>query len=82
LSTVQAGDDALAFELLGAAEVLRESIGSPRSDAQLEELEEQISADSTRLGARASLMKDRGRALALGEALDTAMRYANPETTG
>ena len=63
-----------AFELLGAAETLRETIGSPRGASLDEELAGQLASAKESIGvAAADSAVERGRALDLGEAVDLGL---------
>jgi predicted ATPase/class 3 adenylate cyclase len=62
------------FELLGAAETLRQAIGSPRGDALDQELEQQVAATRDSLGrAAADAAVARGRGLGLEAAIDLGL---------
>ncbi|MEQ8858665.1 MAG: AAA family ATPase [Pseudomonadales bacterium] len=66
-----------AFELLGAAEALRETIGSPRDDEQAAELANQVSlARESLTETEVSAAEARGRAWSTAESIDQALRFA------
>ena len=62
----QAGDPEVAFELLGAAESLRTTIGSPRGDALEQELADHLAAARATIGdgpAEVAIVRGRARGL-------------------
>ncbi len=62
----QAGDPEVAFELLGAAEALRTTIGSPRGDALDQELADHLAAARATIGdgpAEVAIVRGRARGL-------------------
>ncbi len=68
------GEGERAFELVGAADALRDEIGTPRAPGLEEELERQLApARRTIGGVAASEARARGQALALAETLDLAL---------
>jgi tetratricopeptide (TPR) repeat protein len=65
------GDPGRAFQLLGAADSLREALGSPRTDAAAEHLLAEVSASTAALGAEGSAgARERGRSLTLDQAVE------------
>jgi tetratricopeptide (TPR) repeat protein len=68
------GDGALAFELVGASDTLRDEIGTPRAPGLEEELERQLAPARRAIGGVAATeARARGQALTLTEALDLAL---------
>jgi adenylate cyclase len=63
-----------ALRLVGAADALRQGIGSPRLAADGARIEEQLGDARRRLGAAASAAEEKGRALTFEPALDLALR--------
>ena len=68
------GDGARAFELVGAADTLRDEIGTPRSPALEEELERALAPARRSIGGvAAAAALARGRGLALPEMFELAL---------
>ena len=68
------GEPECAFELIGAADALREEIGTPRGPGLDEELERQLGPARALLGAVADLARARGKALPPEDVFDLALR--------
>jgi hypothetical protein len=71
-----------AFELVGAADALREEIGTPRAPGLDEELERHLAPARSTLGDEAAAeARGRGQALTLPDVLALALRVcdAGPE---
>jgi tetratricopeptide (TPR) repeat protein len=75
------GEPARALELVGAADRLREEIGTPRSPALAESLDEALRAAREYLGDEAEAAGRRGRELVTSAAIDLAVAFcdARPE---
>lgn len=70
-----------AFELVGAADALREEIGAPRAPALEEALEAELTSGARSLGAEAvEAARSRGRALGLSRAVELALSLCQPST--
>ena len=67
------GDSERAFELVGAADSLREEIGSPRAPGQEEELERHLATARSTLGDSAEAARARGQSLLLPETFAQAL---------
>ena len=68
------GEGERAFELVGAADALRDEIGTPRAPGLEEELERELAPARRALGdVAAAEARARGQALALADALDLAL---------
>ena len=79
-----AGEFEPALELVGAADRMREEIGSPRGPALDAELDRRLQAAHDALGDEAAdAIRTRGAGLGLPEALDAALAFcASPDGTG
>jgi len=76
------GRPAAALELLGAADRLRESSGSPRSDALKSEIDARLAPSITELSAdQSAAARARGRALAPDHAASLALHYCVSDTS-
>ncbi len=65
------GEHARAFQLLGAADSLRETLGSPRADAAAEHLLGEVATSTDALGPQASARaRERGCRLTLDQAVE------------
>ena len=74
-------EPARAFELVGAADTLREEIGTPRAPGSEEGLERHLAPARAALGeAAAAEARDRGRALALPEVYELAFGACDSES--
>jgi class 3 adenylate cyclase/tetratricopeptide (TPR) repeat protein len=69
----------IAMELIGAADRLREEIGSPRSPALDEELERGLEPAASKLGeAEAALRRFEGHKRTLAESTSSALEFCTP----
>jgi tetratricopeptide (TPR) repeat protein len=74
-----AGDFEPALELVGAADTMREEIGSPRGPALEAELDRRLQRAREALGNEAAdAVRSRGAGLGLPEALDAALAFCTP----
>lgn len=74
----QGGDGEAAFELVGAADALRELIGSPRGEARDTELERWLGAVREELGTPADRLRATGAALAPAAVFAAAAAACSP----
>ena len=73
------GEPARAFELVGAADTLREEIGTPRAPGPEEELDLHLAPAKATLGEPAAAeARARGRALTLPDVYELAFRACDP----
>jgi hypothetical protein len=74
---IEVGDGIVACELLGAADSLRDEIGSPRGPSLDSELDTHVAEVSRALGSGpARAARQRGKALTPAPAIDRALRFA------
>ena len=70
------GQSEVAFELLGAADSLREAIGAPRPPALVAELAEHVAPAEEALGARqVAAARQLGSTLSIQEAIESGLRF-------
>jgi hypothetical protein len=74
-----AGEHERALKLVGAADRMREEIGSPRGPALDAELDRRLQEAHEALGNEtADAVRNRGASLGLPEALDAALTFCSP----
>jgi tetratricopeptide (TPR) repeat protein len=77
------GDFEPALELVGAADAMRQEIGSPRGPTLDAELDRRLEAARAALGVEfADVVRSRGATLGLYEALEAALAFCAPDSHG